>query len=76
MGYQGMCGMVARGELIGVGVLVVIVLRRSAWSKNKQLRFSAHVRSQRIAQPSSEHRRAAAEPERGDPRESTDDRTA
>ena len=25
MGYQGMRGMVARGELIGVGVLVVIV---------------------------------------------------
>jgi hypothetical protein len=26
MGFQGMCGMVARGELIGVGVLAVIGL--------------------------------------------------
>ena len=37
MGYQGMSGMVARGELIGVGVLVVIGVAPLALAPAKQV---------------------------------------
>jgi len=38
MGYQGMRGMVAQGELIGVGVLVVIGVALIALAPAKQAR--------------------------------------